>query len=542
MKKNILLLVSSILISGMISAQEVYYVDGSVSSSGVGTSWSTACKTIQEGINAAYSSLGNPTSETAQVWVREGVYYVYTNSVDNTINMLEGVEIYGGFNGTETSIEQRNFQNNITTIDGHQSSGSANQVKHVVTAYGNEIATDTYESWTNGLLDGFTVTGGNLEMSGPPKNGSKVTDPASILSSGDAMSGAGVLIFKSAPTIQNCIISNNSAGKGGGMYIMSATEFPSMNIDKASVKNCTFINNNAMMRGGGLAIDLGSEPIIEACKFLNNSCDAKGGGVYIDWVCPNPIFVNCLFAENMASRAGAIGVDGSSSPYLINCTITNNSSNDVGAGLYTGSYNADGTDSNEPTLINCIVSGNRADWGGPIDLRIWHDDYFYISHSIIGSGFTSFGDGISYETPVFNNIDESDYSLSNGSAGIDDGTASDALDIWAYIPTTDIDGNLRDANPDMGCYEYIITSISNNEINHNIFEIYPNPANDVINIQPLDISQNYNLKIHNNIGQAIIQQKCEGVYQLNVSDLSAGIYYISISNANVFETKKFVIE
>ena len=101
-----------------------------------------------------------------------------------------------------------------------------------------------------------------------------------------------------------------------------------------------------MMRGGGLAIDLGTEPITEACKFTGNTCDAKGGGVYIDWVCPKPVFINCLFAENYASRAGAIGVDGSSSPYLINCTITNNSSADVGAGLYTGSYNADGTSYN----------------------------------------------------------------------------------------------------------------------------------------------------------------------------------------------------
>lgn len=542
MKKTIISIISAVLISGLVSAQSVYYVNGDVGSSGVGTSWGTAFKTIQEGINAASSSLGDPSSETAQVWVKQDTYYVYVSSVDNTIDMLEGVEIYGGFIGSETILDQRDYENNITIIDGHQSSGSANQVEHVVTAFGNELAADTYESWTNGLLDGFTITGGNLEMSGPPKNGSKVTDPASILSSGNAMSGAGVLIFKSAPAVQNCIISDNSAGKGGGMYIMSATEFPSMNIDKASVKNCTFINNTAMMRGGGLAIDLGSEPVFESCKFINNTCDAKGGGVYIDWVCPNPVFVNCLFAENYASRAGAIGVDGSSSPYLINCTITNNSTSDIGAGLYTGSYNPDGTSSNEPVLINSIVSGNSADWGGPIDLRIWHDDYFYASHSILGSGFTSFGDAISYETPVFNNIGADDYSLSVGSPGIDAGTTSDALDIWGYIPTTDIDGNLRDANPDMGCYEYVVTSIQGNMINKNSFEIYPNPAQDILNILPLENSQNYTLTIYNNIGQAIVEQNCKGEHQLNVSHIPSGIYYVSISGSSILKTKKVVIE
>ncbi len=542
MKKTIISIIAAVLISGFASAQTIYYVNGAVSSSGSGNSWATAFKTIQEGINAAESSLTTPASQTAQVWVKQGTYYVYVSSNANTIDMLEGVEIYGGFAGTETQLSQRNYETNVTILDGHQSSGSTNKVKHVVTAFGTELTSTTFDSWTNGLLDGFTVTGGSAGIGKDSKNGAKVTNPTEILNSGDATAGGGILIFKSAPTIQNCIISENSAGKGGGMYIMSATTFPSNNIEKASIKNCTLINNHASMRGGGLSIDVGSEPKIESCKFIRNSCDAKGGGVYIDWVCPKPAFINCLFVENTASSAGAIGVDGSSNPFLINCTITNNETIDVGAGIYAGSYNADGTTSNEPTLINCIVSGNSADWGGPVDLRIWHDDYFYVSHSILGTGFTSFGEGISYNSPSFTNIANSDYTLALGSAGIDEGTASDALDILGFIPTTDINGDPRDANPDMGCYEYISTNISDNVINSDEnFDIYPNPASDILNIMPLKADSNYNLSIYNNIGEMVISENFSGQSNIDISNISSGIYFVMINVENQKYTKKIVV-
>ena len=74
----------------------------------------------------------------------------------------------------------------------------------MVTAFGNEVSTDVFESWTNGLLDGFVITGGNVGI-GKSKNGAKVTSPAEILNNGDAISGAGILIFKSAPASYNFV-------------------------------------------------------------------------------------------------------------------------------------------------------------------------------------------------------------------------------------------------------------------------------------------------------------------------------------------------
>lgn len=455
MKKIYLTIISLLTVMSLSFSQTVYYVDGDISSSGTGTSWETAFKTIQEGIDAAHNSLSNPAIETAQVWVKSGTYFVYNTSEEDIIAMKEGVEIFGGFIGNETQISERNYIENETIIDGHQSAGSTNQVKHVVAAYGIETSTDVWNDWTNGKIDGFTIRGGKI-TTGPPVKKQRATNPEEILESGDQMSGAGILIFKCAPSILNCKITGNVAGKGGGIYVMSASTHPQIEVPVAHIINCEISDNLATMRGGGVSIDLNSEPIFERCKFINNICSAKGGGVYIDWVCPQPVFINCLFAENYAARAGAMGADGSSSPLLINCTITNNSTLDIGAGIYTGSYNPDGTDSNEPVLVNCIVSQNSADWGGAVDLRIWHDDYFHISHSILGQGFTSFGTGIIYDAPTFLDFQNGNYMLAQNSVGINSGVTNDILIPNEFsVPEVDINGNPRDENPDIGCFEFV---------------------------------------------------------------------------------------
>lgn len=440
---------------GIASAQTVYYVDGTVSSSGNGTSWAQAYKTVQEGIDAAKSKLTKPSTDTTEVWVKEGTYYIYVDSDENTISMAEGVMIYGGFDGTETQREDRDWENNETILDGHKSSGSSQQVKHVVTAFGNEIATDTYESWSNGLIDGFRITGGKISVGTGKVRESKATDPESILSTANESSGAGILIFKCGPNVSNCKIYDNSALKGGGLYVVTATEWPTTGSEpKPTIYNCEISDNFANSRGGGISLDVGSEPTFINCKIQNNTCEAKGGGVYIDWVCPEPIFINCLFSGNYAARAGALGADGSSSPMLINCSVVNNSAEDIGAGFYTGSYNPDGTGSNNPILINCIVWGNECEWGGPTDIRIWHENYFSVTHSALGEGFTSYGEGVTYEDPKFLNIAADNYNLTSSSPCVNTGTASDELDAYDLIPDYDIDGNPRDDNPDMGCYEY----------------------------------------------------------------------------------------
>ena len=79
---------------------------------GNGTSWSGAYGQLQDALDSA--STGD------QIWVGAGIY---TPTSDNGLNLgsrfkhfrlKNGVTIYGGFAGTESSLSQRDIYNNET--------------------------------------------------------------------------------------------------------------------------------------------------------------------------------------------------------------------------------------------------------------------------------------------------------------------------------------------------------------------------------------------------------------------------------------------
>lgn len=91
-----------------------------------GKSWATAYKTIQTAANRAVTN--------EEIWVARGIYSEH-------ISASVICRLYGGFEGTETSLSQRNWRQNVSTIIG--SSGQ------VTVAFNN-----------GGTIDGFTVIGG----------------------------------------------------------------------------------------------------------------------------------------------------------------------------------------------------------------------------------------------------------------------------------------------------------------------------------------------------------------------------------------------
>lgn len=99
-----------------------------------GLTWATAKKTIQAGIDTAAITGG-------EVWVKAGTYV-------EKLSLPSGVELYGGFNGTESSRNERNWKTNITTLD---SPG------YNITAYCRAFG---------GCIDGFTITKTNSPEAG----------------------------------------------------------------------------------------------------------------------------------------------------------------------------------------------------------------------------------------------------------------------------------------------------------------------------------------------------------------------------------------
>ncbi|MEA3361199.1 MAG: hypothetical protein U9R17_17580 [Thermodesulfobacteriota bacterium] len=137
--KIALFLVSIFFFYGAASAEN-WYVNGDIGTSGNGTTWSEAFPTIQDAVDAA--------SEDDEIWVKKGTYLLSAQ-----INVDKTVGIYGGFAGDEIQRSQRDWANNVTTIDGQDS------VYHC------------FYITANATIDGLTITRGNANGSSPDYRG-----------------------------------------------------------------------------------------------------------------------------------------------------------------------------------------------------------------------------------------------------------------------------------------------------------------------------------------------------------------------------------
>ena len=127
-----------------------------------GLTWDTAFDTIQEGIDAARQAFGG------EVWVSRGTYSEERDNPTGSLNLRSGVDVYGGFDGTETDRAQRDSTANLTTINGAR-------------ARNGGVAAPVVYGADDSVLDGFTIHGGRGTI------------------------GAGMLNLGESPVVRNCI-------------------------------------------------------------------------------------------------------------------------------------------------------------------------------------------------------------------------------------------------------------------------------------------------------------------------------------------------
>ena len=288
----------------------IWYVDHDATGSSNGTSWANAFNYLQDAL--ASSQQGD------DIWVAEGTYTpdqgVGKTHLDQTATfaLINGVGIYGGFAGGETSLDKRDWHNHKSIMSGDL--GDEYYSYHVVTG------SETDET---AIIDGFTIK------------------------SGDAigLDGGGMYNNSGSPTVTNCTFSGNRAGNyGGGMYNTSSSP---------TLTNCIFSGNSADSNGGGIC-NFQSSPTVTNCIFSGNSADTGGGMVNV--TSSSPSVSNCIFSGNSAELGGGMVNFNNSSPSLINCIFSGNSANSYSGGMHN--------DKSSPTMTNCTFSGNSADIGG----------------------------------------------------------------------------------------------------------------------------------------------------------------------------------
>ncbi len=522
--------------------------------------------------------------EGDEVWVAKGVYENSATMILNADNNRTDVTLYGGFIGTETSIEQRvksDVDGNgivepweFTNVTNFKGKGSADDASSTFVMLSMQSGT-TVDGVTisDNYYTGQTASGGSIGGSGTVRN----------------------TIFR------NLVTENKTDGKnitGGGIYISGG------HVDGCLIESCAAIqtaNNGGQNQGGGVLIYGVSDNncgIRTPSGYLKNSiirnCKSEGGskpmGAAIFYK-NGAIIENCVIANNASTRGANGTKDGQGviqghtkgdATYevnrFINCTIVNNV-----ADIYTIFFEAACTE-----VYNCICWGNTT--GGkdyPTQDSDYNNNIRWAAESNVKSGTYPYVESFAYnsagiyniasvqntyspillsfplvegtsetegENPEFvnptiypglaitdedmDNIRKANWSLKEGSPLINAGVNTPNnmgefvanATLPASLPEMDLLGKVRVGNFDLGAYEFGAVSGIRKSTIDTTCRIFSNEGalqilglNDVaiVQIYALDGALVYNATIDTE--NVVLPMSLKGCYVVKVQDVN-GVY------------------
>ena len=159
----------------------------------------------------------------------------------------------------------------------------------------------------------------------------------------------------------------------GTWPVISATS-----IDSGTTISGITITGGGSASGGGVFCSSSSPSIIN-CTISGNSGGNSGGGIYC--LASSPTITGTTISGNTAADGGGVYCS-SSSPTITGTTISGNTAG-LGGGIYCDSSSA-------PTITNCTISLNIGTWGGGVYSR--HESSPTITKSTI-SGNTAMSGG-----------------------------------------------------------------------------------------------------------------------------------------------------
>ena len=394
---------------GSASAAQVHFVDASASGANDGGSWANAYVALQDALASAQPG--------EAIWVRAGSYAPdqgagqSTGDRDASFELVDGVELYGGFAGTETNLSERAGLFGSTLLTGDLLGddlvlGTLDNSRHVLRA--SAVGAST-------VLDGFTIEAGLADGAIPRGAGLLVTGGAPSLANllfrthVSREAGAALELDGSDASLQACDFIGNTVkrlgatgtARGGGVHVQGGTpsfvdcEFITNGVtieegsgfaqggalyafgSNLSLVDCTFIANSAYLtlgggfgQGGALYLTDGSDASLLRCVFIDNRAISLAfgeGGALVARFGSDPTLTHCSFVQNRASGlgyGGAAYVRDDADPHFVGCLFNGNEATAEGGALYAWDEFC------EPALTNCTLFANTAgSLGGGLRFR-----------------------------------------------------------------------------------------------------------------------------------------------------------------------------
>jgi hypothetical protein len=347
----------------------IVYVDTD-NASGDGTSWANAYPTLQEALVDA--------PMFSQIWVAEGLYTPGATRED-TFTLRYWVSAFGGFEGNETHVDQRNIDAHPTILSGdidNTPDDTSDDAYHVVTI--PEVVT---------TLNGFFITNGNANGNGANQSigggiyqtyGGVSISNCTILENIAKDEGAGIYVSGGALNIQDCSIEMNITNKqGGGVY----SESCDLTVDATLFDGNSSRNYyQPTANGGGLHV-YGGSLLMSNSLFDDNYAffgqgipDGGTGGALYARHCAT-VIEDTTFKNNRALNGGAVYFSENSNTQtaVINrCIFDNNyilwNINPAYAG--GAAFKSGGGVNSQTVLVNSLFSGNDGGETAIIDMGI----------------------------------------------------------------------------------------------------------------------------------------------------------------------------
>jgi parallel beta-helix repeat protein len=176
--------------------------------------------------------------------------------------------------------------------------------------------------------------------------------------------GGAILVNKSHPRINHCLIENNFAALSGGGVAVKNNSNP-------VISNCLIRNNISRQNGGGIHCVSESNPIIEDCIIEGNNAFDLGGGINSANYCSS-VIDNCIIRKNRTGlRGGGICFYTNMKPTVKNSKILSNTA-PLGGGIYIDEFYNEFREQLgkiDIQIINTRIENNSAEYGGGIWIR-----------------------------------------------------------------------------------------------------------------------------------------------------------------------------